>query len=85
MIQAQKKRMLILIKELTWFYLIFWVQELEDHGGKLSADYWVMGLWSKVPIESTNLGIIFVEMILGVIGEGRTKEKESKGRREARK
>lgn len=60
--------MLILIKEVIWYYLIFWVQELEDHWGKLSADYWVMDLWSKVPIENTNLEIIFVEMILGEIG-----------------
>lgn len=80
MMQAQTKRMLILIKEVIWYYLIFWVQELEDHWGKLSADYWVMDLWSKVPIENTNLEIIFVEMILGVIGEGGTKEKENRAK-----
>lgn len=39
-----------------------------------------MDLWSKVPIENTNLEIIFVEMILGVIGEGGTKEKENRAK-----
>lgn len=64
MMQAQEKRMLILIKEVIWFYLVFWVQELEDHWGKLSADYWVTDLWSKVTLENTNLGINFVEWYL---------------------
>lgn len=69
---------------LIWFrYFDF--KYLEDHWGRCSAGYWIMDLWSKVLVGNTNLGVISVEMILGVIGKGVPREKKKKKIKEEKK